>query len=168
MAKSSGLAVFALIIAIGALGLGAYQVFFVSAPTSEKSGITNTWHDFYYTAEKTSPAFTQLPIDQLLINFTVNSGESAFFLFSTSATVYAGTPSYIKFFFALDGAELSGLPYPEWTFETFGSRLSAPVSFHIALETISPGAHNISIFIYGNNVNNEIISSTLLVQTYIS
>ena len=168
MAKSSGLAVFALIIAIGALGLGAYQVFFVSTPTSEKSGITNTWHDFYYTAEKTSPAFTQLPIDQLLINFTVNSGESAFFLFSTFATVYAGTPSYIQLNFALDGAELSGPQYPEWIFETFGSRVSAPVSFHIVLETISPGAHNVSIFIEGNNVNNEIFSSTLLVQTYIS
>ena len=168
MAKSSGLAVFALIIAIGALGLGAYQVFFVSAPTSEKSRITNTWYDFHYAAEKTSPASTQLPIDQLLINFTVNSGESAFFLFSTFATVYAGTPSYIQLNFALDGAPLSGPQYPWWVFETFGSRLSAPVSFHIALETISHEAHNVSIFIYGNNVNNEIFSSTLLVQTYIS
>ena len=85
------------------------------------------------------------------------------------STVYRNIfKSYIQLNYALDGAELSGLPYPEWTFETFGSRLSAPVSFHIALETISPGAHNISIFIYGNNVNNEIISSTLLVQTYIS
>lgn len=168
MAKSSGLAALALIIAISALGLGVYQVFFVSAPTGEDSGITNTWYDFHYASEYTSPAFTQLPIDQLLINFTVNSGESAFFLFSTFATVYAGVPSYIQFNFALDGAVLSGPQHPWWVFETFGARISAPVSFHLALETISPGAHNASIFIYGNNVNNEIFSSTLLVQTYIS
>ncbi|KKK42294.1 hypothetical protein LCGC14_0543290 [marine sediment metagenome] len=168
MAKSTGLAVFALIIAIGALGLGAYQVFFVSAPTSEKSGITNTWYDFHYASENTNPASTQLPIDQLLINFTVNSGESAFFLFSTYATVYAGAPSHLQINFALDGAVLSGPQHPWWVLETFGSRISTPVSFHLALETISPGAHNVSIFIYGNNVNNGIFSSTLLVQTYIS
>ncbi len=91
MAKSTGLAVFALIIAIGALGLGAYQVFLVSAPTTaptgEESGIRNTWYDFHYASEYTNPTLTSIPIDQLLINFTVNSGESAFFLFSTHARV---------------------------------------------------------------------------------
>lgn len=48
MTKSTGLAAVALIIAIGGLGLGAYQVFFVSAPTGPQgppgvdSGISNT------------------------------------------------------------------------------------------------------------------------------
>jgi len=168
MAKSNGLAVFALIIAIGALGLGIYQVFFVSAPTSTGSGISNTWSDFHYASVDTNPVSILVHVDELLINFTVNPGESALFLFSTYATVQAGTPSFIQFKFALDGVALGGPEHPYWLFETLGDRMHAPVSFHYVLETISAGAHNVSIFIVGNNINNDIFSSTLIVQTIIS
>ena len=168
MAKSTGLAAFALIIAIGALGLGIYQVFFVSAPTSTGSGISNTWSDFHFASVDTDPVFTPVHVDELLINFTVNPGESALFLFSTYATVQAGAPSYIKFSFALDGVVLEGPLHPQWYLTTLSTRIEAPVSFHHVLETISAGAHNVSIFIVGNNINNDIFCSTLLVQTIIS
>ncbi len=62
---------------------------------------------------------------------------------------------------------LAGPQYPTWVLETMGARIDAPVSFHLVLETISAGAHNASIMIFGNDVNNGIFSSTLLVQTYI-
>ena len=77
MSKSSGLAIVALLIALGALGLGLYQIFFVEAPTDEDSGVRNTWYDFHYASVPISPASTPISVDQLLINFTVNSGESA-------------------------------------------------------------------------------------------
>jgi len=163
------LAAVALIIAIGALGLGAYQVFFVSAPTSTGSGISNTWSDFYYLSVSTNPVSpTWITIDQLLIDFTVNPGESAFFLLSTFATVVAGAPSWIQLNFALDGVILGGPTHPWWALETMGALIEAPVSFHYVLESISAGAHNLSIHIAGNFVGNQIFSSTLLVQTIIS
>jgi len=169
MAKSTSLAVFALIIAIGALGLGAYQVFFISAPTSPDSGISNTWSDFHYAYVYTNPISpTWIPVDQLLINFTVNPGESAFFLFSTFATVQAGYFSSLQLNFVLDGVVLAAPTHPSWTLLTNGTLIEAPVSFHYVLETISAGAHNLSIHITGSNIGNNIVSSTLLVQTIIS
>jgi len=168
------LAVFALIIAIGALGLGVYQVFFVSGPTGptgpagEDSSIRNTWSDHHYASVKTNPTLTWIHADQLLINFTVNTGESAFFLFSTLATVQAGVPKYMYLNFAVDGVRLSGPAHPWYIFQTQGEVIRAPISFHYVFETISAGAHNLSIHIYGNDLSNDIFSSTLLVQTFIS
>lgn len=113
MAKSTGLAVFALIIAIGALGLGAYQVFFVSTPTSGDSGISNAWSDFHEGSVVTNPMDpTWIQVDQLLINFTVNAGESAFFLFSTSA--FLSATSFMEFRFALDSVRLNDPLHPYW------------------------------------------------------
>ncbi len=168
MAKSSSLAIFALIVAFGALGLGVYQIYFVSAPTGGDSGIRNVWSDYYYTSVKTNPADTWIPVDELLINFTVNTGESAFFLFSTLGTVQAGVPSYMYLSFALDGVRLSGPAHPWYIFQTQGEVIRAPISFHYVFETISAGAHNLSIQIWGNDLSNEIFASTLLVQTIIS
>ena len=131
MAKSTGLAVFALIIAFGALGLGAYQVFFVSTPTGEESGIRNTWSDFHEGSVVTNPVSTEIPVNQILINFTVNPGESAFFLFSTSATLQ--TNSLILFYFALDGVILTGPLHPSWWVSNPGGSMQTPVSFHYML-----------------------------------
>ena len=147
------------------------KCFFVSAPTGPPgadSGISNTWSDYHYTSVKTNPADTWIHVDQLLINFTVNTGESAFFLFSTRAIVQAGVPSYMQLNFALDGVRLSGPTHPWWTIQTQGALIIAPISFHYVFETISAGAHNLSIHIFGNDISNEIFSSTLLVQTIIS
>ena len=84
MAKSSGLAVLALLIAIGALGIGIYQLIFVEGPPGQDGvdgidgidAVRNTWYDFHYTETPTNPASTFITVDQLTINFTVNSGES--------------------------------------------------------------------------------------------
>lgn len=181
MSKSSGLAIVALIIGMVGLGLGVFSVVnfqVVEGPQGQDgvdgidgvdavSGVRNIWYDFHYSSVYTNPTSSAIWVDQLLINFTVNSGESAFFLFSTFATVQAGAPSLIQFNFALDGVLLSGPTYPWWTLLTMGTRIDAPVSFHLVLDTISVGAHNVSIVIYGTDTGNEIFSSTLLVQTYV-
>lgn len=166
MAKSTGLAAVALIIAIGALGLGVYQVFFVSAPTGGDSGVKNSWSDLFYTSVDTNPVSTWIPVDQLLINFTVNTGESAFFLFSTLVTVQAGTSMTLNF--ALDGVRLTGPPHPWWVVQATGTLIQTPISFHYTLETISAGIHNLSIHIFGGNIGNGIFASTLFAQTIIS
>lgn len=167
MAKSSGLAVLALLIAIGALGLGLYQMFFAVPPADEGSGIKKTWYKFDYASKKTTPISTQIIIDTLTIDFTVKSGESVYFLFNTRATVQAGSNSYIQLNFVLDGIVLSGPAHPWWSIRTMGDRIDVPISLQMALDTVSAGAHNVTISIFGSDINNEIFSSTLLVQTYI-
>ena len=167
MAKSSVLAVLALLIAIGALGLGVYQMFFVSEPEVEESGIKNTWYKFDYNSKSTNPISTVIVIDTLTINFTVSSGESVYFHLNTEATVQAGANSYIQFNFVFDGVALSGPQYPWWTIRTTGDRIDVPVSLQLSLDTVTAGAHNVTISISGNDINNQIFSSTLMVQTYI-
>jgi len=166
MAKSSGLAVLALLIAIGALGLGIYQMFF-AAPTEEGSGIKNTWYDFHYAETFTNPISTIITVDQLTIDFIVSSGESVYFHFNTWANVDAGANSYIQFNFVLDGVMLSGPTHPWWVIRTTGDRIEVPISCQLSLDTVSAGAHNVTISIFGSDIDNDIFSSTLLVQTYI-
>ena len=166
MAKSSGLAVLALLIAVGALGLGVYQMF-SAVPGDEGSGIKNTWDKSHYSPLYTNPTGTLLPVSQLTINFTVSSGEHVYFYFNTWAVVYAGVNSYIEFHFMLDGALLSSPPYPWWVFRTFGDRIESPISCQLSHDNVTAGAHYVTISISGSDVNNNIRSSTLIVQTYI-
>ncbi|MFX1310516.1 MAG: hypothetical protein ACFFB6_13940 [Promethearchaeota archaeon] len=166
MAKSSGLALAALIIAIGALGLGIYQVVLVIAPPVE-SGIKHTWYAFHYSAVPTNPITTTITVDQLTIDFTVSSGESVYFHLNTWADVDAGANQYIQINFVLDGVQLSGPTYPWWVIRTTASRIEVPISCQLSLDTVTAGAHNATINIYGSDIDNDISSSTLLVQTYI-
>jgi len=172
MSKSSGLAVLALIVALGALGLGVYQIIFAPAPPGQDGqdgvdAVRNTWYDFHYAATYTNPTSTVIPIDQLLINYTVSSGESVYFHFNTWAEVDTGVNIYIQFNFVLDGVMLSGPTYPWWVFRTNADSIEAPISCQLSLDTVTSGAHNVTISIFGNDVDNNIFSSTLLVQTYI-
>jgi hypothetical protein len=179
MAKSSILGVLALILSLGALGLSVYQIIFIEGPpgppgTDGVDGIDgvdavrNSWYTFHYSQVFTNPISTVIPVTQLLINFTVNSGESVYFLFNTWARVdTTATNNLIQFNFVLDGLMLSGPTHPYWAYYTFDERSEAPISCQISLDTVTAGAHNVTISIFGNDVDNNIRSSTLFVQTYI-
>ncbi len=162
MSKSTGLAVLALLVGVSALGLGAYQMLFVT-PIDTKSGIKHTWYSFDRSSHYAGQAPLDIAIDSLLINFTVKSGESVYFHFNTMLHV-PGDVNFV-FNFVLDSVILWGSLYPGWTIEVFNSTL--PVSLQLSLDTVSAGAHNITIGIYSRDAANYISSSTLLVQTYI-
>ncbi|MEE9378296.1 MAG: hypothetical protein V3V33_09705 [Candidatus Lokiarchaeia archaeon] len=178
MAKSSGLAVLALLIAGGALGLGMYQLIFVEGPPGADGqdgvdgidgvdAVRNTWYDFHYTATYTNPTSTIITVDPLTIDFNVSSGESVYFHFNTWADVDAGANSYIQFNFVLDGVILSGPTYPWWVIRTTSDRIEVPISCQLSLDTVTAGAHNATISIVGSDIDNNIFSSTLFVQTYV-
>jgi len=137
------------------------------APADEESCIKKTWYKFDYAAKNTNPISTQIIIDTLTIDFTVKSGESVYFLFNTQASVDAGSNSYIQLNFVLDGVLLSGPAHPWWTIRTMGDRIDVPISLQISLDTVAAGDHNVTIAIFGSDIDNEIFSSTLLVQTYV-
>ena len=160
MSKTASLA---LLIAIGALGLGIYQIAITLGPSEENISIRNVWYDYHYNSEFTFPTSADIWVEDLLINFTVNPGESVLFLFSTQTTVVYSSSLYIKF--PIDGELIVGYPFLHIIDDQ--SNTMMPVSFHFVSNTISPGNHNVSIIIRGENVMNEISRSSLLVQTFV-
>ena len=164
MAKGKGLAVLALLIGISGLGLGLYSLLF---PQVQTGGIQKTWFIYDSWPHFTQPIYTDIPIDDLTINFTVNSGESVYFLFKTHAYVILGSPSFVTINFVLDGIIVSSPEYPDAIFSSNNAGGSGSLILQIATDTISPGRHNITISIWGNIMTNAIDESTLLVQTYI-
>ncbi len=164
MAKGKGLAVLALLIGISGLGLGIYSLLF---PQVQTSGIQKTWFIYDSWPHFTQPIYTDIPIDDLTINFTVKSGESVYFFLKTHASVISGSLSSVVINFILDGIEVSSPEYPDAIFSSNNAASSGSIILQMATDTISPGSHNISISIRGNFINNAIDESTLLVQTYI-
>jgi len=158
-------AVLALLIALGALGLGIFQIVITLAPSEESLGIRNVWSDFHNIPETTFPTSQDILVDDLLINFTVNSGESALFLFSAQALIIHNSWLYI--YFSLDGVKLAGSNYPSVQIIDDQSNWMIPVTFYYVSNTLSPGTHNVSIIINGDNIMNEISRCSLLVQTFV-
>lgn len=160
MSKTAGLA---LIIALGALGLGIFQIVITLGPSEEDISIRNVWYSYHSSSESTWPTSTDIWIDELLINFTVNSGESVLFLFSANTLVVYASSLYIHF--PIDGEKIVGFPFLHIIDDASDAMM--PVSFHFVSNTISPGNHNVSIIIRGDNFMNEISRSSLLVQTFV-
>lgn len=166
MAKSTIIAVLALSLALGGLGglgLVMYQTFF-AVPAS--SGIKNTWYKYYNSSIYTNPVSTQIVIDELLIEFSIDVGESVYFLFNTEAIVDNAATMQINF--VLDGTLLDGPSYPCCILTTLGNMIAVPVSLQMSLSTLTVGLHTITIQIYGTtSIFNRIFYNTFLVQTYI-
>lgn len=170
MSKGSGLAVLALLVALGALGLGIYQIFFAApaVTTEEASGIKKTWYRSTIDSIYTNPKGVDISIDDLLINFTVGSGESVYFLFNAYAVVQSTPSSWISFHFELDGVRLNYPEYPYWMLQSELERMGAAISCQLSLDSVSEGVHNATIIIRANHDFNYIFSSSLLIQTYIA
>ena len=165
MSSGKGLGILALLIGISGLGLGVYTVVFPKVDV--KFGIQNTWfnYDTSVMGYATSPIGTDIVLDALTINFTVNSGESVYFLFNTFAVITGGSPGIIRIDFVLDGVKKVPPDYPEVIFQSDGTQYDT-VTLQIA-KIISTGFHNLTTVIYGNYASNGIKDCTLLVQTFI-
>ena len=163
------MAVLALLIGISGLGLGIYSVFYPQVQNGgiSESGIQKTWFIYDSWPHFTQPIYTDIPIDDLTINFTVNSGESVYFFLKTHAYVILGSLSSVIINFVLDGIIVSSPEYPDAIFSSSNAASSGQVTLQMATDDIPAGLHNITISIWGNYQNNAIDESTLLVQTYI-
>ena len=164
MVKGKGLAIFALIIGILGLGLG---IFFLTLPRGQNNGIQKTWFVYDSGVHFTNPTYTDIPINAIIINFTVKSGESVYGLFNTHATLVDIGIASIIFKFVLDGYVISSPVSPETTFSSDNQEMSGSVTLQMATDTILPGFHTATISIQGNFLNNAIDESTLLIQTYL-
>ena len=166
MSNGKGLGIIALIIGISGLGLGVYTLVFPPVQVVDTNfGIQNTWFNYDPTVYPTDPAGSDIVIDALTINFTVNSGESVYFLFNAYAFVDGGGLTAIRFNFVLDGLIKPYPDYPELVFASDGPNQYGSVTLQIA-KIISTGSHNVTISIKGTYTGNIIRDSTLIVQTF--
>lgn len=164
MVKGKGLAIFALIIGISGLGLGLSSLFI---PPPQSSGIQKTWFAYDPGIHYTNPAYTNIHIDTITINFSIKSGESVYGIFNTYATLVETGEAAIIFSFVVDGYVISSPVSPEVMFSSDHQAVGGSVMLQMATDTILPGDHSATINIQGNFENNAIEESTLLIQTYI-
>ncbi len=167
MSNGKGLGILALLIGISGLGLGVYIIVFPQVQVVDSNfGIQNTWFNYDPTTYPTNPIGTDIFLNALTINFTVNLGESVYFLFNTYAIVTGGSPPLMQFNFVLDGVKKGPPAYPEVVFGSDGPDQYGSVTLQI-VKVISAGFHNLTISIMSSFVSNGIKDSTLLVQTFI-
>ena len=168
--RGSILGILALIIGIGALGIGGYNLFVQTTQTGQRIG--NTWYKSVEGLFSCSPAYTYTTFSDLTIQFSIKSGESAYFSYNgyifmrlTSPTT---GPTSLEVYFSLDGQRLD-FPHIEAQDYYDGSTyLRLPASLQYYNSTLTAGAHNITIVLYGNYNINGVMDSTLFVQTYSS
>lgn len=168
MSSGKGLSIIALLIGISGLGLGIYT--FIFPPTQVQTvdtnfGVQNTWYKYYSTDVYASPVATFINVNPLLINFTVNEGESVQFLYMGIVAVFGAGLSLIQVNFVLDGVRLNFPSDPHAIYASQDVDQYGTISLQ-TVKTISAGFHNITISIWGTNSSNGIGASTLLVQTF--
>ena len=172
MGKSSGLAVFALLIGIGGLGFGAYSYFIFSGQIADLSdqfperAVIDMWYAEYL--EDYTPSAIDANESVITVNFNVNAGERVYLLFITRAIIHSSSlESYMRFTFSIDGVILhkpyviaGGRDIDEWW-------LYFPVSIQYSITGLSEGSHSVSAMVLSSYSSNFIRHSTFLIQTYI-
>jgi len=172
MGKSSGLAVLALLMGIGGLGLGVYSYFIFGSQIADlddqlaERAIVDMWYAEYL--EDYAPTAIDINESVITINFHVNAGEKVYFLFITRAIAYSySTFSNIRFTFSIDGIILNkpytvvgGFDIDEWW-------LDIPVALQYSTASLTAGTHMVSVMVLSSYSPNFIRHSTFLVQTYI-
>jgi len=168
MGKSSGLAIFALLIGFGGLGLGAYAVFIlpdtIIAQITNNSEIVQIW-----TAEQPAVYYTlgsYYDIPDIDLTITVNAGETVVILFNGN-------------FYGSVGVLMGGIRFMrdnvlipnsirEFNIETTGGvQMAYSITAQILIENLAAGTYEIEVQAYGVGVNDRIGSGLLIIYTFI-
>jgi hypothetical protein len=167
MSNGKGLGILALLIGISGLGLGVYTLVLPQVQVVDTNfGIQNTWFNHDSGMYNTVPDGVDIVIPALTVNFTVNSGESVYFLFTTYAVVTGAGLTAIRFNFVLDGSIKAPPSYPEVVFASDGVDQHGSATLQ-TVKVIAAGFHNITISMMGSYTGNGIKDPTLLVQTFV-
>ena len=179
--KSSGKggAIFAIILALGGLGFGAYSFWHFNnvisglstptTPTSEDTIVKGAWYAEYLDfpiIPSVHPTYTQLP--KMNINITVNSGESVYISFNAKYTIdNSGVYEYVESFIYQDGVMIDE-PYAYVGEVNSGSSNTLRmVSLQYSISGLAAGYYNFSIRATSSSAFNGIDHPVLYIQTYI-
>lgn len=175
--RGSGLAILALIVGIGAIGLGGYNFYVQTTQTVEEitqtvEEIGNTWYKSEPDLFTCSIANTYTTFSDLTIQFNISSGESAYFSYNGWIFMRLNSPDtgliYLRVYFSLDGQRLESPHIRAQDYYDGSTYIMLPASLQYFNSSLSPGVHNITIVLYGNFHINGVRESTLFVQTYSS
>ena len=162
-----GFGIFALLIAIGALGLSAYQIILPS-PSGGGSIVRNVWYDEGNSTYIPPTAGYVEAIPGLYIMATVNSGESLYVLFNAYASIAnPSLGSYMAFKIFIDDTAINEPHIQIQTDKTSTFPFELSVTLQYSDSNLSAGIYNITCRAYSGGSNNRIYDSSLFIQTYI-
>ena len=159
MAKRSGLAILALLLALGGLGIGLYSMI--------TPGVHRTYYDERITAYTSTAEDSWYDIPDISISFQVDIGETVYFLFTCEADLVA-TSGVVQMTFGLiiDGTSITESQVVVGHNE--GGSINT-MKFSVALQyrvaSMTPALHTVVVETYrecGGSISNCI----LFVQTY--
>jgi len=143
---------------------------FPPSPTSQPSPIfTGIWSSEGNALHVPKGTVTEIP--NLILDFTVESGEDAYFIFTSVAQLNSvsgqfGWPAFLQFTFRLDGVTPNNAFTNFYVPEVNTDNFSSPVTFFYTLFDFTAGTYNLTVGVYSTSDAASIFLSRLMVQTF--
>ena len=157
--RSNGLAILALLIGIGGLGLGIYSVFFTPEPT-----IVQIWTAEQPTLYYTSTSYYDIP--DMDLSITVNTGEKVLILFNGQ---FKGTaPGFLVggVRFMRDNVEIPNSRRDFNIETTVGLLIGYSLTANVLIENLAAGTYEIEVQAYCNGASDRIEDGLLIIYTF--
>lgn len=168
MGKRNGLAVFALLIAFGGLGLGIYSAFIlpniIIAQTTNNSEIIQIWTVEQPTVYYTTISFVDVPDMDLTI--TVNTGESVLILFNGQ---FIGNLAFLIGGVRLirDNVEIPNSKREFNIASSAGVQMGYSLSTNVLIDNLAAGNYEIKVQAFGGGINHHLDDGILIIYTFI-
>ena len=167
MGKGTGLAIIALIIGLGGLGVGFYSV--IILPTtiiqevSGESKINQIWTVEQPTGYYPSGSYYDIPDMDVSIN--VNTGENVIISFNCEFTADVGVLiGGVRLM--IDNAEIPS-SRREFNIETSGGALMGySLTTHVLIDDLIAGVYEIEVQAFGAGTNEKIDEGLLIIYTF--
>jgi len=167
MAKGTGLAIFALILALGGIGIGAFS-YITLMGVQQAPGVHQTYYDEKTAGYTSTSEDVWYVIPDLSITFQLESGESAYFMFICRAKLYPVSAIILMHFrLKIDSISYSSTEAtvgPEGGSETYNYY---SVAIQYSNSTLGVGSHTVVVETMRETSASSVVDHcTLFVQTY--
>ena len=169
MGKSNGLAILALLIAFGGLGLGLYSVFIlpdsIIAQTTNNSEIVQIWTKKQPAIYYTGGSYNDVP--DMDITITVNAGETVVIIFNGQFT---GDMAFLLggVRFMRDNVEIPNSRREFNIDASVGSLMGYSLSANVLIDNLAAGTYEIEVQAWSAGVNlGYLHDGVLIIYTFI-
>ena len=169
MGKSNGLAIFALLIGLGGLGLGLYSVFIlpdtIIAQTTNNSEIIQIWTKEQPAVYYTTGSYVEVP--DMDITITVNAGETVVILFNGQFKGIAPGILVGGVRFMRDNVEIPNSRRDFNIETTVGLIIGYSLTANVLIENLATGTYEIEVQAYCNGDTDRMDDGVLIIYTFI-
>ncbi len=168
MGKGSGIGILALIVAVGAIGLGVFTFITFSPDSDSSSAVKRTYTDFREADFTSTAEDAWYTITGISINFDVKEGESVYFLFTCTADVVpVSSVAYMHFRLVIDSVPYDNASTTVGATSSSANSLIYSVALQYADYSLSTGSHTVTVQTL-RECDGEIYNCLLLVNCMIS